>query len=60
MSTPCLSAHLNAIQSNYSHHSSNIRTKQDSYFSLTTYSLTSNIIFLSNVLKKIGLFLFSF
>ena len=54
-----MSAHLDVIQSRYNHHSSNTETKQDPYFSLTTYNLTSNIIFLSNVLNKIGLFLLS-
>lgn len=57
--TTHLSAHLNVIQSHYSHHSSNTKTKRDPYFSLTTYNLTSSIIFLSNVLSKIGLFLLS-
>lgn len=51
---------LLVIQNHCKQHSFNRKPEQDPYFSLTTYSLTSKTIFLSNVLKKIGLFLVFF
>lgn len=51
---------LPVIENHRKYHSSKRKPEQDPHFSLTTYSVTFKIIFLSNVLKKIGLFLFFF